>query len=79
MDIFADIHLSEIISTLVYCVLGLIFFVLAYFAIEKIMPIPVRKEIEEDQNVALGLIIAAVIIGLSIITASAILSPTTGP
>lgn len=75
MDIFADVQLSELVSTLVYCLVGFIFFVVTYFLMEKVMPFPVRKEIEEDQNVALGVIIGAMIIGLAIIIASAIVSP----
>ncbi len=75
MEIFADVHLSEIVSTLVYCVIGLGFFMVAYFIIEFIIPMPVRKEIEEDQNVALGVIIGAMIVGLAIIIAAAICSP----
>ena len=76
MDIFADVHLSEVISTLIYCGIGFLFFVVAYFLMELIMPFPVRKEIEEDQNIALGVIIGCMIIGLAIIIASAIVSPT---
>ena len=79
MDIFAHLHLSEIVSTLVYCIIGLLFFLLAYFLMEKVMPFPVRKEIEEDQNIALGLIIGSIIIGLAIIIASAIMSPASLP
>jgi|GEM_PF-5176274 len=76
MDILADVHLSEVISTLIYCGVGLVFFIVAYFIIELIMPFPVRKEIEEDQNIALGAIIGSMIIGLAIIIASAIASPS---
>lgn len=75
MDILADLHIAEIVSTLVYCLIGLGFFIGAYFLMEKVMPFPVRKEIEEDQNVALGVIIGSMIIGLAIIIAAAIASP----
>ncbi len=43
----------------------------AYAIIEKLSPFSVRKEISEDHNVALGIIIGSVILGLSIIIASA--------
>ncbi len=76
MELLSDIHLSELISTLVYCGVGLIFFIVAYFVMEMILPFPVRKEIEEDQNVSLGVILGAMIIGLAIIIASAIASPS---
>ncbi|HMM58865.1 MAG TPA: DUF350 domain-containing protein [Candidatus Rifleibacterium sp.] len=37
----------------------------------KISPFSVRKEIEIDQNTSLGIIIGSVMVGLSIIIASA--------
>jgi uncharacterized membrane protein YjfL (UPF0719 family) len=42
-----------------------------FWLICKISPFSVRKEIEIDQNTSLGIIIGAVMIGLSIIIASA--------
>jgi len=38
----------------------------------KLSPFSVRKEIEEDQNTALAIILGSVLIGLSIIIAAAI-------
>jgi uncharacterized membrane protein YjfL (UPF0719 family) len=38
----------------------------------KLAPFSVKKEIEEDQNVALAVIMAGVIIGVSLIISSAI-------
>jgi uncharacterized membrane protein YjfL (UPF0719 family) len=35
-------------------------------------PFSLRKEIEEDQNVALGVVLGAVVIGIAIIVAAAI-------
>ena len=36
------------------------------------VPFSIRKEIEDDQNTALGIVIGAVIIGLSLIISAAI-------
>jgi uncharacterized membrane protein YjfL (UPF0719 family) len=78
--LLSDVQLSGLISTLIYSLAGLIFFLIAYFLIEKLTPFSVRKEIEEDQNVALGVIIGAMMIGLAIIIAAAIASPSeSGP
>ena len=76
---FSDIHLADMLSTLIYCVFGLVIFMVTYFVIEKIIPYPVRKEIEEDQNVALAILIGAFILGLAIIIAAVILSPGAVP
>ena len=65
-----DIH--HIMLTLIYSGIGIVVFALAFFIMTKITPFSIRKEIEEDQNTSLGIIIGSVIIGLSIIIASAI-------
>jgi uncharacterized membrane protein YjfL (UPF0719 family) len=61
-----------LITTIVFVVLGLIVFALAFFVITKVTPFSVRKEIEDDQNVALAVVIASVILGSALIIAAAI-------
>lgn len=61
-----------LITTLVFVILGLIIFALAFFIIAKATPFSVRKEIEEDQNVALAIVIASVILGSALIIAAAV-------
>ena len=64
--------LPTLVTTLVFVVLGLIVFALAFFVIGMAMPLSVRKEIEEDHNVALAIVIASVILGSALIIAAAI-------
>ena len=64
--------LSTFITTLVFVVLGLIVFALTFLVITKATPFSVRKEIEEDHNVALAVVIASVILGSALIIAAAI-------
>jgi putative membrane protein len=64
--------LPIIVTTIVFVVLGLIVFALVFVVIAKATPFSVRKEIEEDQNVALGIVIGAVILGSALIIAAAI-------
>ncbi|HEX5875523.1 MAG TPA: DUF350 domain-containing protein [Pyrinomonadaceae bacterium] len=64
--------LSTFITTLVFVILGLIVFALTFLVITKATPFSVRKEIEEDHNVALAVVIASVILGSAIIIAAAI-------
>ena len=66
------INFGQIAGTIFYSIIGVIIFLLAYVVIEKICPFSVKKEISEDQNVALGIIIGSVIIGLAIIISAAI-------
>ncbi|HEY2961008.1 MAG TPA: DUF350 domain-containing protein [Pyrinomonadaceae bacterium] len=61
-----------LVTTLVFVLLGLIIFALAFFVIAKVTPFSVRKEIEEDQNIALAVVIASVILGSALIIAAAI-------
>ena len=64
--------MEHIVSSLVYSGIGMVMFIIAVFIIVKISPFSVQKEIEEDQNTSLGIIIGSVMIGLSIIIAAAI-------
>ncbi len=64
--------IAQIIETVIYCALGVITFGISFLIINKVTPFSIRKEIEEDQNTSLGIIIAGIIIGLSIIIAAAI-------
>lgn len=61
-----------IIETLAFTLIGLILFAIAFWIIVKISPFSIRKELEDDQNIALGIVIAAVIIGISLIVSAAI-------
>lgn len=64
--------LPIVITTVVFVVLGLIVFALAFVIIAKAAPFSVRKEIEDDQNIALAIVIGSVILGSAIIIAAAI-------
>lgn len=61
-----------LVSTLVFVLIGLIFFAIAFFVLEKGLPYSVHKEIEEDQNTALGIIIGSMLIGIALIISAAI-------
>jgi uncharacterized membrane protein YjfL (UPF0719 family) len=60
------------IDTAVFAAIGLAVFGIAFWLIVKIAPFSVKKEIEDDQNTALAIIIAGVLIGISLIIAAAI-------
>ncbi|MBK6722869.1 MAG: DUF350 domain-containing protein [Acidobacteria bacterium] len=59
-------------TTVIFVAIGLIVFAVAFFIVVLVAPFSVKKEIEEDQNSALAIIIGALIIGIAIIIASAI-------
>ena len=64
--------LPIVVTTVVFVVLGLIVFAIAFLIIAKATPFSVRKEIEDDQNIALAIVIGAVILGSAIIIAAAV-------
>lgn len=67
-----DIDLNSIINALIYSLLGCLLFAIFWFVVVKISPFSIRKEIEEDQNTSLGIILGSVIIGISLIIAAAV-------
>ena len=64
--------LPVFITTVIFVVFGLIVFALAFLIIAKASPFSVRKEIEDDQNIALAIVIGAVILGSALIIAAAV-------
>ena len=59
-------------ASVAFVAVGLVVFALAFWLIAKLSPFSIRKEIEEDQNIALGIIMGAVIIGIALIVAAAV-------
>jgi len=65
-------HLRALFDSVLYSVLGCLVLFGAFWLIEKILPFSITKEIAEDQNIGLGIILGAFIIGISMIIAAAI-------
>ena len=63
---------ESLLNVAVYTLAGLLLFALAFFVMGKATPFSIRKEIEEDQNVALAIVIGSVIIGIALIVVAAI-------
>ena len=63
---------AVILGSLIYAVIGLAVFWLAFLIVDKLTPYDLWQEIVEKQNVALGLVVAAMSLGICIIIAAAI-------
>lgn len=63
---------SYLLNSLIYSVLGVVVFWVSFIIIDKITPYDLWKEIVEDKNLALAIIVAAMCLGVAIIVASAI-------
>jgi uncharacterized membrane protein YjfL (UPF0719 family) len=67
-----DQMIRTLVSALAFSALGIVLFAVAFLIIVKVSPFSLRKEIEEDQNTSLAIIIASVIIGIALIVSAAI-------
>ncbi len=61
-----------LVTTAIFTLFGLLVFAIAFAIIGKATPFSIRKELEEDHNVALAIVIASVIVGIALINAAAI-------
>ena len=61
-----------LMNALIYSVLGILIFVIFFVIIDKMTPYHLWKEIVEDKNVALAVLVGAMSIGMCIIIAAAV-------
>ena len=54
-------------ASLVFSVIGMLVFVAGFFVVRKLLPFDVHKELEVDQNTAVGLVVSSFILGLAFI------------
>lgn len=62
----------QIIRSIGFGLVGILLFAVAFKIIERSLPFSLHKEIADDQNTALAIIMAAVLLGLGMIVAAAI-------
>lgn len=65
-------QLWDLIPTVVYFVVAILLFGFSIWMMEVICPFSIRKEIEEDQNTSLGIIMGATILGIAIVLAAVV-------
>ncbi|MFO0904433.1 MAG: DUF350 domain-containing protein [Pirellulales bacterium] len=64
--------LRHLIAAAVFSLMGIAIFGGSVWVLSHCLPFSLRKEIEEDQNVAVGIIIGAMFVGIALIIAAAI-------
>jgi putative membrane protein len=72
MIVKLDDLLPVLETTVIFVAIGLLVFALAFAIIVLVAPFSVKKEIEDDQNISLAVIIGAIIIGVAMIISAAI-------
>ena len=63
---------DNVVNALVFAVLGILIFVVAFFILDKLTPYHLWNEIVHQHNVALAILIGALSLGLCLIIAAAI-------
>ncbi len=64
--------LMNALSALAFAILGIVIFVVAFAVIDKFTPYHLWKEIVEEKNTALALLVGAMSVGICIIIAAAV-------
>ena len=67
-----EFHPGFILNAIVYAVLGIVIFVSAFALVDKMTPYDLWKEIVEDKNVALAILVGSMSLGMCIIIAAAV-------
>ncbi len=71
---FNEVILSEVFETVFYTVLGLVLLGVSWKVIEWITPFSLRKEIEDDQNLAIAVLIGSLFVSIALVIGAVILS-----
>ncbi len=71
---FSAIQIAEIVSTIFYTGMGMLLMWIVWKVIVAMSPFPIVKEIEEDQNIALAILIGLLFVSIAIIIAAVIVS-----
>ena len=61
------------IATIFYSAIGVILMGIAFKLYDMITPFDIYKELEEEKNLAIGVVLASVILGIALIIAAALL------
>ena len=63
---------AAFLGSILYAIIGVLVFWITFLLIDKLTPYDLWQEIVEKQNMALGLVVAAMSLGICIIVAAAI-------
>lgn len=70
-DVYSGM-LHNALAAILFAAIGVVLFIVAFLLFDKLTPGSLWKEIIEDQNTALGVLMGAVAIALAIIIAAAV-------
>ena len=70
----SGLSVSVFLSTLLYGTVGVLMCVLGYLVFDKVIGLNIKHELVEDQNTAVGIMLAGAFIGIAIVVAAVMLS-----
>jgi putative membrane protein len=62
-----------LIDASIFGVVGIVLLIVGYYVWELVTPYNVRKELQENKNVAVAIVVAAFILGMAIVVAASLL------
>ena len=67
-----DVHLASLLNAVLFACAGLLLLGVAFVVIDKLIPLDFWKEIGENRNVALAILLAGLGIAVALIISSAV-------
>lgn len=64
---------QHLIAAIIFSIVGVIVFFASLLLMEKLTPFSIIKEIGEEHNMAVAIIVGAIVLGIAIIIAAAVL------
>jgi putative membrane protein len=68
----SDFHPGFLLNAAVFATLGILLFVIAFAIVDKLTPYDLWKEIVEEKNMALALLVGLMSLGMCVIIAAAV-------
>ncbi|HXX26850.1 MAG TPA: DUF350 domain-containing protein [Terriglobales bacterium] len=66
------VQLNNVVNAILYAAVGIVIFAGAFLVIDKVTPYNLWKEIVQEHNTALAILLGAMSLGICVIIASAI-------
>lgn len=67
-----EFHPAYLLNAVVYAALGIVIFSFAFLIVDKLTPYHLWKEIVENKNIALAILVGSMSIGMCMIIAAAV-------
>lgn len=64
--------ITILINSLIYALLGVVIFIVSFIIVDKLTPYDLWKQLVEEKNTALAIVVGAAALGICLIIASAI-------